>query len=1352
MKKLSVFILLFVILPVWAIDEFNIHFERLDNTGGLPSNEIRRVYQDKEGFMWFGSKNGLIRYDGYEYVVFRNSIEFPELMTHNAIMSLVDDNKYLWIGTESGLNRWNKRLRKIEKINLPEINNTEITKILITKYDYLWLATGKGIFKYFPESNSFESYLNSSSPDSPPGNNIKDAYIDSKERVWFAIWGIGLIRYNEESNSFIKYPKINENNFAHILFEDKQGNIWVGTWGSGLYKVIGEDNYIATTYQHFEEDNIPGSINSSIIYSINQDTKYGYIWIGHRNGLSILINPSDAHSFINYSSNSKNSFHNHYDVNSVYVDKSGLIWLGMFGYGIDKVNLEISRLKYNPLSEIGKLVENTTLTALWYDDRGLLWMGVKNNGLYIYNIASNKYINCSHFVNKQSLSSDVFINDIRYIKRLNEMWVSVKTGGVFRMTLGRNGMPVHSTTLSNDLQSSINVPRIYEDKHQHIWILSAFGLNVWTKQGKILRSVNFLPNSDGTLYCQSFTEDKHGNIWIGTRNQGVFCFTLANNQLKVKKYTQHQSQINNQNVISLLSDKKGRLWASTQGGGLSLFNPAKDIFESMNATYNIPYDNMFNLTEDDKHNIWMFNENAILKLDGTLSEPLQVYDVSGKQWNNSFVPYCLPTQISDYEYIIGGTRGYNILNINKMSTNTYVPPIVITDFKVNNKSIFSDQLRDRVLSENGYITLKNDENKFNIEFAALCYSNPEKNYYAYRLTGYETEWHYVDARKRFAAYTNIPKGKYKFEVKASNENGIWNETPVGLNIQIKPSVFDTFYAWLFYILIISGLAYLIFSFVKQRVRLNQRVQIVEIQKQNAEELTQTKLRFFTNISHELLTPLTIMECIVDEISKFSIVTKEQTSVMSNNITRLIYLIRQVLEFRKAESDNLKLKIAYGNVTKTINTICDINFKPLLTKKSIHFSILSNPEQIMGWFDADKIDKIIYNLISNAYKYNNENGFVQVNLKELQIAEKRHLRISIKDNGIGIAQEKIPQIFNRFYDGDYRKQNETGTGIGLSLTKILVELHKGQIRVNSKIGIGSEFIVDIPIDCKDYDAQEVEIDQQSGTLIPSDTEKQETIEISEEKRTVLLVDDNQDLLAVLTILLLPAYNVLTAENGREALEIISKQNIDLVASDVMMPEINGFELCTRIKLSMETSHILVLLLTVKSQEEDRTHGYESGADGYITKPFKPALLKSRIASLFKNNDTLVKRFKKQDVLAIKELNYTSLDEKFLAKAIKIVEEHIDHPEFDFDYFVDEIGVTRSTLYRKIKTMTGLTTSDFVKNIKLKKACGLLKKGTSNIAEVAYAVGFNDPKYFSKCFKKEFGVTPGEYLKNNQITQS
>lgn len=1345
MKLIYICIMLLVTQVLLAqTDKFNFYFERLDNTVGLPSNEIRRIHQDSEGFMWFGARNGLIRYDGYKYVVYRNSITYPNLLTHNAIMSFAEDEDFIWIGSERGLNRWDKQARNIEKIDQNEINNARINKIIPTQHGYIWLATSKGIFKYFWVTNTLESLYF----DFPVQMGIEDAYLDSKGRVWFGSWGNGLMRYNEESDSFIQYPKINQKNTVHTIFEDNNGTLWIGTWGFGLYKVIGEETPHTTIYQSFGEDTKLGSINSSVIYSIAQDPKYGYLWVGHRNGLSILTDSANPHSFVNFAVDPSSDFKNNYDVNSIYVDKSGLIWLGMFGYGIDKVNLNATKLKYNSLASIGHKVKNTTLTSLWFNGKDLLWMGVKNNGLFIYNTIKDDYYNFSHLVKNQlDIDHEVYINNIHYIERLNEIWVSVRSGSIFRLTLNAQGFPVKSEELSKELMLGNFSPKVFEDSKQNIWILSELGFNVWTKDDKILRSAKFLTSPNSILNCECYAENKKGDVWIGTINQGVFRVSITDEKLNIKNYSQKDGQINNQHVLSLLYDGKGRLWASTLGGGLSLYDSRKDIFESINTKYNIPYDVMFNLIEDAENNIWMFNENAILKLDISSEPNLQIYDVSGKQWNNSFATYCLPAKLSESEYFIGGTKGYNVVNFDQMITNDYIPPIVITDFKVDNRSVFSDNSNYKI--ENSTVILKNSDNKFNIEFAALSYSNPLRNYYAYRLIGFEDEWHYVDANERIANYTNIPKGTYKFEVKASNENGIWNETPDSLDIIIRPSIFDTWYAWGIYILITIGLLYLIFSYLNQRIRFRQQVQFAEMQKKNTEELTQTKLRFFTNISHELLTPLTTMRCIVDEIKDGSVVKKDQTLILSDNISRLIYLIRQILDFRKAESDSSKLKISYDNITNAIYSICEINFKPLSKKKNIHFSILSNPENIMGWYDIDKLDKIVCNLLSNAYKYNRPNGFVQVNLEEIWTDNKRSIKISVKDNGIGIETEKLSQIFNVFYVGDSRKQNETGTGIGLSLTKTLVELHNGKISVNSQLGIGSEFVVILPIDRENYNPSTVDIDAQLSKAAQQEVDVLEEIKFVKSKRTVLLVEDNQDLLNVLIPLLAVDYNVLGAGNGQEAVKLLSSYDIDLVVSDVMMPEMDGFELCSHIKSNIETSSILVLLLTVKSQDEDRNFGYKSGADGYMTKPFKPYLLKSRIAGLFNNRDKLIQQFKNRDVITIKELNYTTLDEKFLSKAIQIVEEHIDNPDFNFDLFVDEIGVTKSTLYRKIKTMTGLTTTDFIKNIRLKKSCDILRKGISNIAEVAYAVGFNDPKYFTKCFKREFGITPSEYLRKQNL---
>ncbi len=519
-----------------------------------------------------------------------------------------------------------------------------------------------------------------------------------------------------------------------------------------------------------------------------------------------------------------------------------------------------------------------------------------------------------------------------------------------------------------------------------------------------------------------------------------------------------------------------------------------------------------------------------------------------------------------------------------------------------------------------------------------------------------------------------------------------------------------------------------------------------LEQAKAEEVNHSKLQFFTNITHELLTPLTILSASVDELKIISPNNGEHYQVMTNNINRLIRLLQQILEFRKAETGNLKLKVSHGDLAAFVRNSVE-SFRPLIKKKEINFSLTCRPEQLPAWFDTDKVDKILYNLLSNAAKYNEPGGMVRV---ELSAVDPGKAEIVIKDNGKGLSPEAVKNLFKRFYEGDYRKFKTIGTGIGLSLTKDLVLLHKGNITVSSKEEEGTVFTVTVPIHRDCYLPEEVDESIQVQTdpaeALPAlEAPEAEPAKPDGNFRSLLLIEDNEDLLHLMVRLLSPNYKLFTATTGKEGLEIIGQEDIDLIVSDIMMPEMDGIEFCKQMKGSLETSHIPIVLLTAKNREEDRAEAYDAGADGFITKPFNLSVLHARINNLLKQKERVSGDFKKQLVFETNELNYTSIDENFLQQAIDCVNRHLSDPDFDQQMFLDEMGTSKSTLYRKLKSLTGLNSSAFIRNIRLKAACRIMEeKRHIRVSELAYAVGFNDPKYFSVCFKKEFGMQPSEYL--------
>lgn len=532
------------------------------------------------------------------------------------------------------------------------------------------------------------------------------------------------------------------------------------------------------------------------------------------------------------------------------------------------------------------------------------------------------------------------------------------------------------------------------------------------------------------------------------------------------------------------------------------------------------------------------------------------------------------------------------------------------------------------------------------------------------------------------------------------------------------------------------------------MQLRNELHLREMEKGKLEELNHVKLQFFTNITHELLTPLTIISATVDELKMLVPGHDDIYTVLGHNINRLIRLLQQILEFRKAETGNLKLRVSPGDVAAFVKNEAE-SFLPLVKKRKIHFSVVCNPETIIGYFDTDKLDKILYNLLSNAAKYNKDGGYIQITLSYAE--DKDFIQLHVKDSGSGISKEKQKMLFKRFYEGDYRKFNTIGTGIGLSLTKDLVVLHGGKIEVESEEGQGTEFIVTLPIDRSYFKEEQIDEDavlpiQKTVTYLEEEEVRGEASAEKVKAHTILVVEDNEELLQLMVKLLQREYNVHTAENGQEAVTVLDNEDIDLIVSDVMMPLMDGIEFCRYVKNKLELSHIPIILLTAKNKEEDRAEAYEVGADAFISKPFNLAVLHARIRNLLKYRERKAHDFKNQLVFEVKELDYTSIDEDFMQRAIACVNRHLEDSEFDQPQFVEEMGTSKSTLYKNLKSLTGLNTSAFIRNIRLKAACRIMeeKGGAVRISDLAYAVGFNDPKYFSACFKKEFGMLPTEYL--------
>ena len=1363
--KLGFFIsfMLFNFTLLSATEEviYNLKFKQLSAPHSLPTNEVQKVYQDRDGFIWFATRNGLCQYNGYETTLYKSNLYSPDLLTTNSITCLVDDNNNnLWIGTSEGLNVMDKRTGEIKKYKAPSISNNVVSALCVTRDNTLWVGTDNGLCRYVPEKDTFVVCGDEFGDGRLRYVTIKSLLEDSDGDLWIGTWAQGLFRYSPSTDKVVVYPKINEQYSSHVIYEDSNKDIWVGSWGYGLFKLRNPKDMENVSYQSFlHENGDDSSLSDNIVYDIAEDINTHTLWVGTRSGLSIL-RLDESSSFINYKSGKSDYRIPSDEVNSIMRDSQKNMWIGAIGGGVLMADTRQPAFALHTLNFGDEDIPVTSVRTLFADSDQNLWIGVGTYGLARREYVTGELKMYSHIPEFSGVKDLPSLFAVVQRKKSGDIWFGMYNGGIY---VYRKGEKVkHLTTKNSAFLTSDCVSALYEDYEGNCWVGTRGGIGVRLSDGTDYRfeTMNFNDSlSAGWIYVRDIVQDMDNSVWLATSNFGVIHITGDVRQpstLKYENYSFHNRKLITNTVLCMHIDRFGRLWAGTEGGGLYLYNRSTGQFEEKTRTYSIPGDVIVSIEEDKSGNLWL----------GTVSGLVKLYvaavgnDFSTRIYTSADVlqdDFIVNSSCSrDGELFFGGHKGYNSFFPDKMEIPSQETNFLITDIKIFNHSFknlpveLQQKISPVMPTYTSKIELPYKYNNFSIEFAALTYKNPELNRYAYRLQNFDRDWQYTDADRRFAYYNNLPSGTYTFQLKATNENGEWSGYVREFTVVVLPPFWATWWAYLLYMVLVLVIGVLIYRTIKKRILLQNALRLREMEKAKAEELNHAKLQFFTNITHELLTPLTIISATVDELKTQAPSHNDLYTVMNSNIQRLIRLLQQILEFRKAETGNLKLRVSPGDLAAFVRTGTE-SFKPLVKKRKIHFSLLCDPESIVGYFDIDKLDKIMYNSLSNAAKYNKEDGFIQVTLSYDE-EDREFVLLRVKDNGKGISREKQATLFKRFYEGDYRKFNTIGTGIGLSLTKDLVTLHGGTISVESEVDHGTEFIVRIPIERSYYDEEQIDdevISLRQTAIDYEDTPEDVIAEVQElatKANSILLVEDNEELLNLMTKLLGREYNVFTAENGKEGIIVLENEDVDLIVSDIMMPEMDGIEFCKYVKGHLEISHIPVILLTAKNKEEDRAEAYEIGADAFISKPFNLTVLHARIRNLLKYKARMAHDFKNQIVFEVKDLNYTSLDEDFIQRAINCVNNHLEDPNFDQAQFADEMLTSKSTLYKKLKSLAGLNTSSFIRNVRLKAACRIMEEKGINIrvSELAYAVGFNDPKYFSSCFKKEFGMLPSEYI--------
>ncbi|NIJ45944.1 signal transduction histidine kinase/ligand-binding sensor domain-containing protein/DNA-binding response OmpR family regulator [Wenyingzhuangia heitensis] len=1391
---LSLFVFL---ISTFCYAQQNVIFSHLSVKDGLSQSDINTIHQTKNGYLWFGTHNGLNKYDGYKFTHYKPSNK-PNSISSNLVFRLTGDNdNNLWIGT-----------------------------------------TGGGLNYFDSKTEKFTNYLHSKkSNNSVKSNYITSVYHDSKNRLWIGTKeGLDMVDCNKPTSkdsivfNHISLPEnhLIKNKSVTTIYESKSGELYVGTIYS-LYKLTDLNNYIEFEFykdktkprtnqikQITEDSNnrlIVASSNGMFIekkgtrklkkffsgpcVSISIDAK-NQIWVATQNGLLCFRNddkhkiPELINTYINNPKNPNSISKN--IVTSLYKDITGILWIGTNGGGINK--LDPQRKKFNHVTQTSNpnSISNDKVRAILEDSNKTLWIGTEGGGL---NYQKNNYNSTNPFLQIPKASTRPIV--LKEFKTINKKLLLI--GGANPPNLSfiditnpnsnYNTKPIKIKAVTNAVFA------ITVDHLNNIWVgtynLGVFLLKYENGQFKIHKNFYNTGNKNqiSNNIIRNIFQDSHKNMWFAT-GKGLSKLPYSEIEKENPKFRSYTHNPKNKNslsydyILSIHETKKGELWIGTFGGGLNklISDPTKEHakFKSYTDDDGLPNNVIKGILEDDSGNLWLSSNMGLTKFNPEQSTFKNYNTYDGLQSNEFQELACYKKE--DGEMFFGGINGFNSFYPENIKDNPHAPQTLITKISLFNKKIqVGKDYNGNILLKNSInntsrIEFKHNQNSISFEFTGIQYSSPQKNQYAYKLSGFEEKWNYTNSTMRFATYTNLSPGIYTFSVKSSNGDGIWNDSPKKIVIEITPPFWKTIWAYIIYVLIVIGLLIAFWRFTLIRTEQKHELELETIEKEKYEELQQMKMEFFTNISHEFRTPLTLIKGPLEYLqTKIGLldenVVKHQYQLMDKNTDYLLRLVTQLLDFQKMDKGQMGLTIYHKNIARFIKEIAE-PFRFISEKKKIKYTIRTEEEKIYAYFSPDALEKVMNNLLSNAFKFCPENGTVDVYvyIKKTYHSEKltkksvyNKLVIEVRDSGFGITDSKKQRIFNRFYSNSAKElANPTGTGIGLSYTKSLVDLHQGTIFVVDNEWGGSTFAVNLPLDKQAYlDKPNIELGTETDNVNTTtayvssshqvsvqDQEKDEQmIGKRSELPIVLVVDDNKDIRSFIKQSLKDKYNILEAENGLKGYELAKKQVPNIIISDYVMPEMDGAEFCKKCKETSEISHVPFILLTAKTSQDNQFVGLESGADDYITKPFNLELLQLKIKNIIGKRDSLRKRFNQEIILKPEDVTVTSADEIFLEKAMEVVEKNMMNTEFSVEMLVKEMSVSRSNLYLKLKEITGLSSSEFIRSIRLKRAVQLLEKSDLSVKEIMYMTGFNSPSYFAKCFKKQFNMTPSDYINKNNL---
>ncbi len=1358
-------------------DGFYVSARHNINTG-LSSNFIREVYQDNEGFLWIASDNGMNRFDGYVTDIYK-----PETIGERNFGSLdfnsiaEDKQGNLWFGTvHSGVNVFNKKTEAVTVIDRNgasghAILDNNINHVFCDSKGRVWISTFDGLNLYCPLTEQMRAFSGEErSGKNDPFGTITYVYEDSNNRILIGTWGNGLYIYDEEADRFTQLT-IDSNvlpndsvNRIYRIKEDHLGNYWLGTWEGGLFKTRIYDYSSLEVLQHYSiHSDETFRIASNIVYSLYQD-KGGSVWAGTPYGLHIIKNHQANEPEIVLIQSGEGSHHiSQNDVYSIYEDWAGNIWLATGGGGLDMVNPGYQKIASYNIPDIIDLPDNQTIRSILLDRDSVLLTGVHGLGFGEYNLSENKFVHYSEIPRFKGLPKSLNAATCFHEDQIGNLWIGTRYYGLFRICYETHEAEhfLYFDPVTTDRSRLINV--IYEDRLGQLWVGTSNGLFKLAKsshEGKF-EIFRFLPERDNDQSLQgefisTIFEDSNDQLWIGTVGGGLSVVKnhddrhspLNFNHFKAKK--DKPGSIRSNIIYSIRENKHGQLFIGTGTAGLALYHPENNSFTHFFRDEGFREDAVYDIIEDGR-NLWLTTNRGIIRFSQEqlpgMDYRVEVFTSEDGFQSDVFINNA-SYRADDGRIFVGGYHGFNVFHADDLFRNTYVPPLAITGIRAGGEKINVYEAL-----ENG-LDIKHNQNNFRISFSALSFFHSKKNIYAHKLEGLDPDWRKTDHDGRVISYAYLPAGSYTLKMKGANSSGVWNESYISLPITIKPHPLRSWWAMVLYATLITIIVVIVYYFLISNYRIKQAYAIEKIERKKEENLNQFKFRFFTNISHELLTPLSVLSFSIEDLSLNKLKDNGTLDIMDRNVKRIMHLISQLLDFRKVEKGSMKPLVSPVNTSLFIEKMSS-SLQPLADKKNITVLLRGHIDKTI-YFDLDKMEKILCNLLGNAVKYTPEGGKILIRYHLYDKKEIKWLQVDVIDSGKGIEADKIDKVFERFYQVKSVTGRTFSVGIGLALAKSLVENHKGFIHVKNEKGMGARFSINIPVSPEAYDKVEIleeEVDYQSqrfimdcsDSLLPEQEEDDNDIQCQEEDptKTLLIVEDNHDFRQLLKRHMDNYYDVLEAENGETGYRVCLEKQPDIVITDMMMPVMNGIQLCKRIKNNINTSHIIVIMLTAKTNEETRYQSYLANADSYIAKPVDVRTLHTRVESLLARHDQMKQKYASGKMPFFDRNGISRLDREFLKNVKSIVADKLTNTEMNVHALSMEVGMSKSNLYRKIIKLTGMSPVEFIRYIRLQSAAEMIVKEGLNVSEAAYACGFNDLSYFSKSFKKLFGTSPKKF---------